>query len=53
MTDELKTGVDVAAVAGGLGSWLAILPDIAAVLTIVWLALRIWDSDSVKRWTGR
>jgi glycerol-3-phosphate acyltransferase PlsY len=53
MTDELKSGVDVAAVAGGLGSWLAILPDIAAVLTIVWLALRIWDSDSVKRWTGR
>jgi chromate transport protein ChrA len=53
MTDELKTGFDVAAVAGGLGSWLAILPDIAAVLTIVWLALRIWDSDSVKRWTGR
>ena len=53
MTNEVKSGIDVAAVAGGLGSWLAILPDVAALLSIVWLALRIWESDTVRRWTGR
>jgi len=53
MTNEMKSGIDVAAVAGGLGSWLAILPDVAALLSIVWLALRIWETDTVKRWTGR
>jgi|1_EtaG_2_1085319.scaffolds.fasta_scaffold134717_3 hypothetical protein len=41
--EQIKTGVDVAAVAGGVGSWLSWLPDIAALLSIIWLALRIWD----------
>ena len=36
MTDELKTGFDVAAVAGGIGSWFAIIPDVAAILSIIW-----------------
>ncbi len=53
MTPEVKTGIDVAAVAGGFGSWLALLPDIAALLSIAWLALRIWETDTVKRWTSR
>ena len=53
MTPEVKTGIDVAAVAGGFGSWLALLPDIAALLSIAWLALRIWETDTVKRWTRR
>jgi hypothetical protein len=53
MTDELKTGFDLAAVAGGIGSWLALIPDAAAVLSFVWLALRIWETETVKRWTRR
>ena len=51
MTDELKTGFDVAAVVGGIGSWFAIIPDVAALLSCIWLALRI--AESVKRWTRR
>lgn len=53
MTDELKTGFDVAAVAGGIGSWFALIPDVAAILSIIWLTLRIWETETVKRWTGR
>lgn len=53
MTPELKTGLDVTAVAGGIGSWMALLPDIAAILSIMWLALRIWETETVKRLTGR
>ena len=53
MNDEIKTGLDLAAVAGGFGSWLALLPDIAALLSIAWLALRIWETETVKRLTGR
>ena len=53
MTNEVKSGIDVAAVAGGIGSWFAIIPDVAAILSIVWLALRIWETETVKRWTGR
>ena len=53
MTDGVKSAVDVAAVSAGIGSWLAILPDVAAILSIIWLALRIWETETVKRWTGR
>jgi|TARA_A100001037_G_scaffold145105_1_gene131137 hypothetical protein len=53
MSDEVKTGIDITAVAGGLGSWLALLPDVAALLSVIWLGLRIWESETVKRWTRR
>jgi len=50
---DAKNTLDVTAVVGGLGSWLSILPDIAALFTIIWLAFRIWETETVKRWTGR
>mgnify|MGYP003658393514 FL=1 len=53
MNDELKTGFDLAAVAGGIGSWFAIIPDVAAILSIIWLTLRIWETETVKKLTGR
>jgi hypothetical protein len=53
MNDELKTGFDLAAVAGGIGSWFALIPDVAAILSIIWLTLRIWETETVKRWTRR
>ena len=53
MNNEIKTGIDITAIAGGLGSWLALLPDVAALLSVIWLALRIWESETVKRHTGR
>lgn len=53
MTEELKTTFDLTAVAGGIGSWFALIPDVAAILSIVWLALRIWETETVKRWTRR
>jgi prephenate dehydrogenase len=29
------------------------LPSVAAAFTIVWTGIRIWETDTVKRWTGR
>jgi hypothetical protein len=29
------------------------LPAIAALFTIIWLAIRIWESDTVRGWTKR
>jgi hypothetical protein len=49
MTDEVKSAVDVAAVFAGIGSWFAIIPDVAAILSIIWLALRIWETKTVQR----
>lgn len=50
---DAKTVVDVAAVGSGLGAWLALLPDLAAGFTIVWIGIRIFETDTVKRWMGR
>ena len=50
---EPKAVIDVAAVAGGLGSWFSLLPDVAALFTIVWLSIRIYESSTVKKWMRR
>jgi hypothetical protein len=47
--EQVKTALDVTAVAGGFGTWLSLLPDIAALLSIAWLALRIWESETIKK----
>tara|TARA_R110000868_G_scaffold404367_1_gene682444 strand:+ start:336 stop:500 length:165 start_codon:yes stop_codon:yes gene_type:complete len=49
MTDGIKSAVDVAAVSAGIGSWLTLLPDAAALLSVIWLALRIWETKTVQR----
>ena len=49
-----KTGVDIIAYATPPAVWYGSLPDylamVAALLSIVWLAIRIWESKTVKRW---
>lgn len=53
MTDETKLILDLSAVGAAGGAVMSVLPDIAAGFTIVWLGLRIWESETVKRWTRR
>jgi glycerol-3-phosphate acyltransferase PlsY len=52
LTDQ-KIIIDSAAVGTGLGSWFALLPDVAALFSVIWLAIRIWETETVKRVTGR
>ena len=52
MQEEAKTIVDGVAVSGGIATLAGWLPDITALLTIIWLSLRIWESDTVQRWVA-
>lgn len=54
MTKEpLAFGGDIIS-ASVLGlSLMEFLPPIAAILSIMWLAIRIWESETVKKITGR
>lgn len=52
-TDALKHGVDVIAASVALGSIVKVLPAIASVFTIIWLAIRIWETDTIKKLTRR
>jgi hypothetical protein len=49
-TKHLVDGVSVFTVVGALTTWL---PPIAALFTIVWTAIRIWETKTVQRILGR
>jgi hypothetical protein len=53
MQQEAKSIVDAVAVSGGVASLAGWLPEAAAGVTIVWLSIRIWESDTVKGIFGR
>ena len=53
MTEETKQAVDVFAASTGVMSLAAWLPPIASLFTIIWLGLRIYESDTVQGLLGR
>ena len=53
MEEETKEMLDIAAVSTGVLSLAAWLPPVASLFTIVWMGLRIWESDTVMELRGR
>ena len=53
MDEELKTVVDVIAVSGTAGALMGWLPPLAALFTLIWTGIRIWETDTVKKLTNR
>jgi hypothetical protein len=53
MQDADKTVGDIAAIAVTVATVTDLLPSIAAIFTIVWTAIRIYESKTVQRWLGR
>jgi hypothetical protein len=51
--DHIKGVGDAAAVAVTIGTIASFLPAIAALFTIIWTGLRIYESDTVQRLLGR
>lgn len=47
---HIVDGLSVATVLGALTAWL---PPIAALFTIVWTAIRIWETKTVQNLLGR
>lgn len=46
---ETKDVIDVAAASTGVLTMLSWLPPIASLFTIVWLGIRIYETDTVQR----
>jgi len=53
IAEETKQVVDVAAASTGVLSLVAWLPPVASLLTIIWLGLRIYESDTVQKLLGK
>lgn len=49
----VKTGLDY--IAGGtvIAAWLSWVPDVTAVIALVYLLIRVWETDTVQRLLGR
>jgi hypothetical protein len=52
-TETIKHVVDALSIVTVIGTLVDMLPSVAAGFTIVWTAIRIWETETVKRWTGR
>lgn len=53
LDDTFKHIMDVLSVVTVLGTLANMLPSIAAIFTIIWTGIRIWETDTVKRITRR
>ena len=54
LAEDAKTVLDGFAVGGTVATLAGWLPPVASLLTIVWLSIRIWESDTVqKMFNGR
>jgi hypothetical protein len=49
-TKHIVDGLSVATVLGALTAWL---PPIAALFTIIWTAIRIWETKTCRKLLGR
>jgi hypothetical protein len=53
MDEATKQIIDFASIATVLGTLADMLPAIAAIFTIVWTAIRIYETKTVQGWIGR
>lgn len=51
--DTAKHVVDALSVVTVVGTLVDMLPSIAALFTILWTAIRIYETNTVQGWLGR
>lgn len=52
-SEGFKHTVDALSVATTVGAITKMLPEVSALFTIIWMLIRIWESETVKKLTGR
>ena len=53
MSDTMKHVVDGLSVVTVVGTLVEVLPSIAALFTIVWTGIRIWETPTIQRIFGK
>lgn len=51
--DGLKHLLDALSITALLGSLISVLPAVASILTIIWTAIRIYETPTVQRFLQR
>ena len=52
VSEPAKHVVDALSILTVLGTLVEMLPAVAAILSIIWSLLRIYESKTVQRWLG-
>ena len=50
MDEPTKHAIDAASIFTAVGSVLQWLPEVAAIFTIVWTGIRIYETKTVQKW---
>lgn len=53
LTNATKHVIDGASIATAVGTLMQVLPAVAALFTIVWTAIRIYETKTVQRLLGK
>ena len=53
LTDATKHVIDTASIATAVGTMMQLLPAIAAVFTIIWTTIRIYETKTVQKLLGK
>jgi hypothetical protein len=51
--DTFKYAVDAASIFTVVGTIVSVLPAVAALFTIIWTVIRIYETKTVQRWLGK
>lgn len=51
--EAAKQALDAASIVTVVGTLMEVLPAIAAAFTIVWTAIRIYETETVQKWVNR
>lgn len=52
-SENIKHFLDALSLVTVVGTLTSILPSLAAILSIVWSVIRIYESNTVQRWLGK
>jgi hypothetical protein len=52
-TESVKSVVDGLSIITVIGTLADMLPSVAAIFTIVWTAIRIWETTTVQNWVKK
>ena len=53
LTNATKHVIDGASIATAIGTLMQVLPAVAALFTIVWTAIRIYETKTVQKLLGK
>ena len=53
LSESAKHVVDALSIVTVVGTLVEFLPSIAALFTIIWTGIRIWETDTVKSWRSK